>query len=64
MRLDREKRFDSGDQVARLAKQGLNAKQMSERMGVARDTVIRLLKITNHVWIGSPWDGVWHKAEK
>jgi len=64
MRLDREKKFDSVDQVTRLAKQGLSAKQMSERLGICRDAVIRLLKMSNHVWAGTPWDGQWHKVEK
>ena len=64
MRLDREKKFDSVEQVTRLAKQGLSAKQMSERLGICRDAVIRLLKMSNHAWIGTPWDGQWHKVEK
>lgn len=64
MRLDREGKFGSVEQVTRLAKQGLNAKQMSERLGIGRDAAIRLLKMSNHVWIGTPWDGKWHKVEK
>lgn len=62
-RLDKvTKTKDVDRKILSLVGHGMNAKQMSERLGVSRDKVINVLKKNGYFWKGTPHYGQWVKG--